>query len=113
MTPHQGQEGTQVVEDTEGFELWFQGSGKILIWSGGQGLARYKTTRGKHNTVEDMHMFEKYNWTYPGIIEGVRIGTALKGCTRVYDEWPWEAKQGRVNRQILEITNPTRYEERG
>lgn len=83
MTPHQGQGGTQAVEDAEGFELFNQScSGSDIpgllkdfdmVRRKRAGQIQDNTRKAQDKkTAEEVHMFAKYNWTYPGIIEGVR-----------------------------------------
>jgi salicylate hydroxylase len=84
MTPHQGQGGTQAVEDAEGFEL-FNRPGvtpddvpRILKEfdsvrrpraSQIQDITRQAVNK---KTAEEVYRFQRYNWTYPGVVEGLR-----------------------------------------
>lgn len=84
MNPHQGQGGTQAVEDAEAFRL-FNDVG-ISRESVARALADFDSVRRprasqiqdntpkavEKRTTEDFYSFAKYNWTYPGIVEGLR-----------------------------------------
>jgi salicylate hydroxylase len=84
MTPHQGQGGTQAVKDAEGFELFNRSpcsaSDVPTLLKEFDMIRRARASQKQNNTrkaqdrrtAEDMHRFEKYNWAYTGIIEGVR-----------------------------------------
>ncbi|USP78368.1 salicylate 1-monooxygenase [Curvularia clavata] len=84
MTPHQGQGGTQAVEDAEGFRLFLQpGTSRMTVpqlLKDFDSVRRPRAsqiqdnTRKSHDkrTADDIHTFEKINWTYPGILEGLR-----------------------------------------
>ena len=83
MTPHQGQGGTQAVEDAEGFRLFLQpGVSREDVPSILQdfdSVRRPRASRIQNNTrkavdkrtAEEVYMYEKINWTYPGIVEGL------------------------------------------
>ncbi|CZR56774.1 related to salicylate 1-monooxygenase [Phialocephala subalpina] len=84
MTPHQGQGGTQAVEDAEGFRLFNDDNitredvGKVL--ADFDSVRRPRASQIQENTrkavdkrtAEEIYSFAKYNWTYPGIEEGLR-----------------------------------------
>jgi len=84
MTPHQGQGGTQSVEDGEGFRLFLQPN--VTTDQVPSILKDYESVRRKRasqiqihtmnaqhsRTAEDTERYRKYNWTYPGIVEGLR-----------------------------------------
>lgn len=84
MTPHQGQGGNQAVEDAEGFRLFNdvgisrESVGKIL--ADFDSVRRPRASQIQDNTrmavdkrtAEEVYSFAKYNWTYPGIVEGLR-----------------------------------------
>jgi salicylate hydroxylase len=84
MTPHQGQGATQAIEDTEGFLLFNDpditrenvpnllkdfDSVRRPRASRIQEITRWSANR---KTPEEVHAMAKYNWTYPGIVEGLR-----------------------------------------
>ncbi|RAL01833.1 FAD/NAD(P)-binding domain-containing protein [Aspergillus ibericus CBS 121593] len=84
MTPHQGQGGNQAIEDAEGFRL-FLGDHvtrdtvpKIL--EDFDAVRRPRASLIQRNTllatarfsVEEIYRFRWLNFTYPGIVEGVR-----------------------------------------
>lgn len=84
MTPHQGQGGTQAVEDAEGFRL-FLGShvrreNVPEILKDFDRVRRPRASRIQMNTrkaaekrsAEEVYSFAKFNWTYRGIEEGLR-----------------------------------------
>lgn len=84
MTPHQGQGGTQAIEDAEGFEL-FNRPGVTAadvprILKEFDSVRRPRASQIQDNTrqsvakksAEEVLRFERYNWTYPGVIEGLR-----------------------------------------
>jgi salicylate hydroxylase len=92
MTPHQGQGGTQAVEDAEGFGLFLTEnitSADVLgILKNYDSVRRPRASQIQVNTrkateqksPQEVYSFTKYNWTYPGIIEGlnrVRSGEVL------------------------------------
>ncbi|KAJ2892505.1 hypothetical protein MKZ38_009697 [Zalerion maritima] len=84
MTPHQGQGGTQAVEDAEGFRLFNQAGVSrdhvSEILADFDSVRRPRASQIQDNTrkaaekrtAEDAYYFAKYNWTYPGIVEGLR-----------------------------------------
>jgi len=84
MTPHQGQGGTQSVEDAEGFRLFLRSditSAEVpSILKDFESVRRLRASRiqihtmnSQYNrTAEDAERYRKYNWTYPGILEGLR-----------------------------------------
>lgn len=83
MTPHQGQGGTQAVEDAESFELFNQSClpsdipGLLkdfdMVRRKRAGQIQDNTRKAQDKkTAEEVHKFAKYNWTSPGITEGAR-----------------------------------------
>ena len=81
MTPHQGQGGTQAVEDAEGFVL-FDGpdvtrDSVSSILGDFDKVPRKRASQIQNNTrqaherksAEDIYKHTQYNWTYPGIRE--------------------------------------------
>ncbi|KAK2133914.1 hypothetical protein NOF04DRAFT_1173071 [Fusarium oxysporum II5] len=84
MTPHQGQGGTQAVEDAEGFRLFLQqgiASEHVPeLLQDFDSVRRPRASQIQNNTrksknkrtVEEVYMFEKINWTYGGIIEELK-----------------------------------------
>lgn len=81
MTPHQGQGGTQAVEDAEGFRLFLQPGvsrddvpGLLKDYDR---VRRPRASRIQDNTrkaadkrtAEEVYMYEDINWTYAGIFE--------------------------------------------
>ncbi|KAJ4234621.1 hypothetical protein NW759_001615 [Fusarium solani] len=84
MTPHQGQGGTQAVEDAEAFRLFLQpgvSSADVpqllrnldSVRRPRASLIQNNTRKAKNKrTAEEVYMFEKINWTYPGIFEGLK-----------------------------------------
>lgn len=92
MTPHQGQGGTQAVEDAEAFRLFLMGNitsadvPSILknfdsVWRPRASQIQDNTRKAaEQRTPKEIYSFAKYNWTYPGVIEGlkrVRAGEEL------------------------------------
>jgi salicylate hydroxylase len=83
MTPDQGQGGTQAVEDAEGFRLLLKAGitrdDVPAILKDFDSVRRVRASQIQINTQqlqakktpEDVYKFEKYNWTYPGIVEGL------------------------------------------
>lgn len=84
MTPHQGQGGTQAVEDADGFRLLLapnvtrEAVPELLRdWDS---VRRPRASQIQDHTrksvfrksPEELNQHEKYNWPYPGIHEGVR-----------------------------------------
>lgn len=81
MTPHQGQGGTQAVEDAEGFRLFLQDgvsrdnvSGVLQNFDSvrrPRASLIQSNTKKAHDkrTADEVYMFEKINWTYGGIQE--------------------------------------------
>lgn len=93
MTPHQGQGGTQAVEDAEGFRL-FNAKGisradvpKILQEF--DSVRRPRASRIRLNTKEvskskdaqAVRQYEQFNWTYSGIIDELRAARSLESQT--------------------------------
>jgi salicylate hydroxylase len=84
MTPHQGQGGTQAVEDAEGLRLFseisFPSYDVAQILQDFDRVRRPRAAQIQNNTrksierrsAEDIYSFAKYNWTYPGIKECLR-----------------------------------------
>lgn len=84
MTPHQGQGGTQAVEDAEGFRLFLQTginrTSVCEVLKDFDGVRRPRASQIQNNTrkshdkrsAEEVYMFEKINWTYPGVIESLQ-----------------------------------------
>ncbi|KAL3495040.1 hypothetical protein BJX62DRAFT_246391 [Aspergillus germanicus] len=84
MTPHQGQGGTQAVEDAEGFRLFLGAHvNRDNVPDILRDFDRVRRPRAsqiqnntrkaaKKRTAEEVYSFAKYNWTYPGIREGLR-----------------------------------------
>ncbi|SCO55455.1 related to salicylate 1-monooxygenase [Fusarium fujikuroi] len=84
MTPHQGQGGTQAVEDAEGFRLFLQN--RITrehvpeLLKDFDSVRRPRASQIQNNTrkaknkrtAEEVYMFEKINWTYGGIMEELK-----------------------------------------
>jgi salicylate hydroxylase len=92
MTPHQGQGGTQAVEDAEAFRLFLADNVTSAdvpsILKDFDSVRRPRASQIQDNTrkateqrtPEEVFSFAKYNWTYPGVIEGlkrVRAGEKL------------------------------------
>jgi salicylate hydroxylase len=83
MTPHQGQGGTQAVEDAEGFRLFLKPGitrdDVPDLLKDFDSIRRPRASQIQMNTrkaqdktkSEDVYKFEKYNWTYPGIMTGL------------------------------------------
>lgn len=81
MTPHQGQGGTQAVEDAEGFRLFLgphaTPENVPLILVKFDSIRRPRASQIQRNTrnaaarksAEDVMRFEKVNWTYPGVLK--------------------------------------------
>ncbi|KAL2837585.1 hypothetical protein BJX68DRAFT_280156 [Aspergillus pseudodeflectus] len=81
MTPHQGQGGTQAVEDAEGFRLFLQPGitrdDVPRLLKDFDRVRRPRASRIQENTrkaadkrtAEEVYMYEKINWTYGGIFE--------------------------------------------
>lgn len=84
MTPHQGQGGTQAVEDAEGFRLFLQPDiSRSSVHEVLKNFDRVRrprasqiqdNTRKAHDkrTAEEVYMFERINWTYAGVIESLQ-----------------------------------------
>ncbi|PVH85179.1 FAD binding domain protein [Cadophora sp. DSE1049] len=84
MTPHQGQGGTQAVEDGEAFRLFNLGTVSRVDVAGiledFDSVRRPRASQIQNNTrkavnkrtPEEVYSFSKYNWTYPGVVEGLR-----------------------------------------
>jgi len=84
MTPHQGQGGTQAVEDAEGFRLFLEDHVSPdtvpAVLKDYDSVRRPRASQIQENTrkavdkrtPEEVYSFAKYNWTYPGIVEGLR-----------------------------------------
>ncbi|KAJ6022817.1 hypothetical protein N7460_013212 [Penicillium canescens] len=84
MTPHQGQGGTQAVEDAEGLRLFteinFPSDDVAHILQDFDRVRRPRVAQIQNNTrksierrsAEEIYSFAKYNWTYPGIKECLR-----------------------------------------
>ncbi|KAL7758410.1 hypothetical protein ACKLNR_010837 [Fusarium oxysporum f. sp. zingiberi] len=84
MTPHQGQGGTQAVEDAEAFRLFLQpdvsSEDVPRLLRDLDSVRRPRASQIQNNTrkaknkrtAEEVYMFEKVNWTYPGIFEGLK-----------------------------------------
>lgn len=83
MTPHQAQGCTQAVEDAEGLRLLNdigvtrENVGKALVDF--DSVRRPRASQIQDNTrssvvrqKENFEAFQKYNWTYPGIVEGLK-----------------------------------------
>jgi hypothetical protein len=82
--PHQGKGGTQAVEDAQGFRLFLEPG--IMREDVPEILKDFDSVRRpracqiqenarkavERRTAEDVYRLEKYNWTYPGIVEGLR-----------------------------------------
>lgn len=83
MTPHQGQGGTQAVEDAEGFRLFNSGDidrdGVHAILEDFDRVRRQRASQIQNHTreaharksAETLYKHTKYNWTYPGIHEAL------------------------------------------
>ncbi len=83
MTPHQGQGGTQAVEDAEGFRLFLKPhvspEDVPQILKDFDSVRRPRASVIQNNTrkamdkrtAEEVYMYEKMNWTYPGIVEAL------------------------------------------
>lgn len=81
MTPHQGQGATQAVEDAEGFRLFLRAEitrddvPRILKDFDSVRRARasqvqsYARASQAQKKPEDVLKYERYNYTYPGIIK--------------------------------------------
>ena len=84
MTPHQGQGGTQAVEDAEAFRLFNIGNvsraNVAEILKDFDAVRRPRASQIQNNTrkavgkrtPEEVYSFAMYNWTYPGVVEGLR-----------------------------------------
>ncbi|KAL4863670.1 hypothetical protein BDV12DRAFT_206323 [Aspergillus spectabilis] len=84
MTPHQGQGGTQAVEDAEGFRLLLAPNvtHKVVpqLLRDWDSVRRPRASQIQNHTrksvlrksAEDIARFERYNWTYPGIHKALR-----------------------------------------
>lgn len=84
MTPHQGQGATQAVEDAEAFALFnrsdVSGASVLAVLEDINMVRRKRASQIQENTrksvekrsAEEVYSFAKYNWTYPGIEEGIR-----------------------------------------
>ncbi|CVK96704.1 related to salicylate 1-monooxygenase [Fusarium mangiferae] len=84
MTPHQGQGGTQAVEDAEGFRLFLQNdvtSEHVTeLLKDFDSVRRPRASQIQNNTrkaknkrtAEEVYMFEKINWTYGGIMKKLK-----------------------------------------
>lgn len=84
MTPHQGQGGTQAVEDAEAFRLFLQPNvsredvPNLLKDFDAVRRPRASTIQDNTRKAKDkrtageVYMFEKINWTYPGIFESLK-----------------------------------------
>lgn len=79
-----GQGGTQAIEDAEGFKL-FNRPGVVPadvphILKEFNSVSRPRASQIQDNTrrsmakksAEEIYQFQGYNWTYPGVIEGLR-----------------------------------------
>ncbi|PYI07900.1 FAD/NAD(P)-binding domain-containing protein [Aspergillus sclerotiicarbonarius CBS 121057] len=84
MTPHQGQGGSQAIEDAEGFRLFLgdhvtRGTVPNIL-KDFDSVRRPRASLIQRNTllatarfsVEEIYRFRWINFTYPGIVEGVR-----------------------------------------
>lgn len=83
MTPHQGQGATQAVEDAEGFRLFLRPGitqddvpGILKDYDSvrrprASQIQMHTRAAQSNRKPEDAPKFEKYNWTYPGIIKGL------------------------------------------
>lgn len=83
MTPHQGQGGTQAVEDAEAFRLFLRPG--VTRESVPRVLEDFDAVRRprasqiqahtKHSQVrreaKDIIKYERFNWTYPGVMVGL------------------------------------------
>lgn len=81
---NRGQGGTQAVEDAEGLRLFLKPGitreDVPEILRDFDSVRRPRASQIQDNTrkaverrtAEDVYRFEKYNWTYPGIVEGLR-----------------------------------------
>ncbi|PYI26518.1 FAD/NAD(P)-binding domain-containing protein [Aspergillus indologenus CBS 114.80] len=91
MTPHQGQGGTQAIEDAEAFRLFL---GEHVTPEAVPALLRDldrvrrpRASRIQVNNVQargrksaqEVHRFRRFNWTYPGIVAEVRRLNAEAG----------------------------------
>jgi salicylate hydroxylase len=84
MMPHQGQGGTQAVEDAEAFRLFLDAdiTGEKVedVLKDIDSVRRPRASQIQDNTrkaaekrtAEEVYAFTQYNWTYPGIHEGLR-----------------------------------------
>jgi salicylate hydroxylase len=80
MTPHQGQGGTQAIEDAEGFRLFLGPKATTshvpAILEDFDSVRRPRASQIQNNTrmaaarksAEDIYRFEQFNWNYPGIM---------------------------------------------
>lgn len=94
MTPHQGQGGTQAVEDAEGFRLFLQqgiASEHVPgLLQDFDSVRRPRASQIQNNTrkaknkrtAEEVYMFEKINWTYGGIIEELKAAKEAAAICR-------------------------------
>ena len=88
MTPHQGQGATQGIEDAEAFRLFLSRYTLRPVTRGGvsdilkdiDSVRRPRASQiqthtrqiGKGFTTGDVFRYDRFNWRYPGIVEGVR-----------------------------------------
>ncbi|KAK4554627.1 hypothetical protein LTR86_008129 [Recurvomyces mirabilis] len=84
MTPHQGQGGTQSIEDAEAFTLFTRpNKGRASIPDILQSFDTVRRTRAStiqnitresraRKSAEDLYKHNLYTWTYPGVAECVR-----------------------------------------
>ncbi|KAF5575011.1 salicylate hydroxylase [Fusarium pseudocircinatum] len=94
MTPHQGQGGTQAVEDAEGFRLFLQkgvtSEHVPELLKGFETVCRPRASQIQNNTrkaknkrtAEEVYRFEKINWTYGGIMEELKAVKETSGMRR-------------------------------
>lgn len=94
MTPHQGQGGTQAVEDAEGFRLFLQqgiASEHVPeLLQDFDSVRRPRASQIQNNTrkaknkrtAEEVYMFEKINWTYGGILEELKAAKEAAAICR-------------------------------
>ncbi|OJJ95393.1 hypothetical protein ASPACDRAFT_64310 [Aspergillus aculeatus ATCC 16872] len=91
MTPHQGQGGTQAIEDAEAFRLFLgehvTAEAVPALLRDLDRVRRPRASRIQVNNVQargrksaqEVHRFRRFNWTYPGVLAEVRRLNAGEG----------------------------------
>ncbi|RAH66840.1 FAD/NAD(P)-binding domain-containing protein [Aspergillus aculeatinus CBS 121060] len=92
MTPHQGQGGTQAIEDAEAFRLFLgehvTAEAVPALLRDLDRVRRPRASRIQVNNVQargrtsaqEVHRFRRFNWTYPGVLAEVRRLNAEGGA---------------------------------